>query len=614
LLDREDLIVTQDIADAQRPAHTPPAAPLLADFEPLRRAERILLHAFRTGEIAKAGFRRPLVPSADFTIRGAFVSFLARGGDSRRGEGRSLQLLGAWIEGRIDLRDAVVPESLWFYRCVLDATPRFDGARIGGSVSFPDCLLPGLRAEACAFAEDLVLNSGCTVRSEVRLAGATIGGDLNCERMRLRSSERSTSPSRRRLVAHGARIGGDVILDGGFEADGDVELVGARIAGNLRAGNARLSGNIDSDGMRGDALNLDRVRVAGRVSLGDGFSAAGLVRLTRARIDGDLDCSGAAFDVFGDVAWGGCATLLLDRSKVGGTLMLARLKHPLLGASFIGARVGALVDDVSTWGERLALDGFAYARFAAGAPTDARFRLAWLARQEPAHLRKDFRPGPWRQLIAVLRRTGHNHEARVVAVQRESHLRRIGRVGAGAPRALRWLPRLGHWLFGLLVGYGYRPLRLVAVMAMIWLACAAMYQAAAERGVMAPTNPAIFNDPRYARCRADAVAPRMARNGVPAAGNWTRCADLPVEYPAFRPYAYSLDLLLPLVDLQQEHAWAAASLAADPVPGDEARTIDLWRIATRTLSWFEILFGWAASLTLAAALTGLFDRDRYRSR
>ena len=357
----------------------------------------MLLRAYRSGEIAKVGLRRPLVPSARTTIRGAFVSFLARGGDGASADDKRIEVVGAWLEGRIDLRDATVRGSLWFYRCVFDASPRLDGAHIGGSVSFSDCLLAGLRAEACTFAGGLALNSGCTVRSEVHLARATIGNDLDCERLRLRSSERSTSLPRRRLMADGAHIAGDAILAGGFESDGDVRLVGVRVDGDIRAQGARLTGSIDSEGQRGNALNLDQVRVAGRVCLDRGFSAAGTVRLRRARIDGDLDCNAAAFDVFGDTSFNGNApALLLDRAKVGGSLVLTRLKRPLTGVSLAGAQVDALHDDPTTWGAHITLDGFRYARFAERAPKSARFRLSWLAKQEPAHLNADFRPQPWR--------------------------------------------------------------------------------------------------------------------------------------------------------------------------------------------------------------------------
>lgn len=568
----------------------------------MREAEQLLLRAYLEGSIARVGMRRPMVPSADITVRGELIAFLARGGMNDRIEPQRIQMVGAWVEGRIDLRNAAVPESLWFYRCVFNSAPRLDGAHIGGSVSFPGCLLPGLRAEDCTVAGNLALNSGCIVRSEIRMARATIGRDLNFERLQLCSAESSDTPIQRRVMADGARIAGNAILSGGFEADGDVRLVGLIVAGDLRVSNARLSAELNSEGHRGDALNLDQARVAGNVTLDQGFTATGLVRLRQARIDGNLDCSGAMFDSLGDMAWRGSTTLLLDRIQVGGTLSLTSLQRPLAGASLEGARVGALADDHSTWGERLVLDGFVYGRFDQAAPIGAPFRLSWLRSQEPTHLRRDFRPQPWRQLIDVLRRMGRRDLANEVAMEREAHLRRVGVVGAGVPRLWRWLPRMGHRMFGAVLGYGYRPLRLGAAALVLWLGCGALYWAAAENGAIAPTNLALFNDPRLASCRAG--------NASGDAVNWTRCPDLPPEYAAFQPFAYSLDLLLPFGNLQQRQQWGVTPDASRATRPGETPGLNSWGLATRVLGWYQVLFGWVALLLLGAVLTGAGKRDR----
>ncbi len=144
---------------------------------------------------------------------------------------------------------------------------------------------------------------------------------------------------------------------------------------------------------------------------------------------------------------------------------------------------------------------------------------------------------------------GRPDAAREVAVARESHWRRIGRVGAGLPRPLRWLARWGHGLLGAVAGYGYRPMRLVTALAVMWLACGGLYWAAAENGAIAPSNPAVYNDPRLARCRASVLSAEPV--------NWTRCPELPPEHSAFSPFAYSLDLLLPFIDLRQRGQWTA---------------------------------------------------------
>lgn len=566
----------------------------LADFEPLRRAERILLRACTHGDIARIGLRRPVAGTVDVTVRASLLAFLARGGGPGVQVGaRRIEMLGAWIEGRLDLGDAQIAMTLWFYRCVFDHTPLLDGARVSGSVGFPDCRLPGLMAEGCSVRDDLSLNAGCSVDGEVRLKRAEIGGDLHCARMKLQTGERAIAS--RPLVADGIRVRGDVTLSEGFEAVGELRFVGARIGGDFRAGRARVTGHVDGEGARSAALVLDRAEIGGSVLLDAGFAAAGRVCLRRAVVGGDLDCTAAAFDRVGDAAWDKGVALVLDRAHIGGTLSLRRLQGPLAGASLADAKVKVLADDGSSWGERLVLDGFAYSRFAEGAPVDAAFRLAWLLRQAPAHLGpRDFRAHPWRRLIAVLRKMGHEAGAAQVAIQREHLLRRVGRIGAAAPAGWRWMPRAAHRLFGWFAGFGHRPQRLAGWAIGVWLASAALFWAAAEQGAIAPADPRVWADARFAACRAPDA-------------RWTHCAALPREHPAFEPLAYSLDRLLPLAPLDQARAWQPVALR----PGTGTVFPIGWGEGARALGWLETLFGWFAVLIAIASLAGWTDRDRH---
>lgn len=310
---------------------------------PLLPAESALLRAAASGDIAKVSLRRPRAATLDVRLRAGFVSFLARGGSAdARIKGRRLQIVGACIVGTIDLVGASVPMSLWLYRCLLGAAPRLDGAHVMGSLSFADCAMPGLQAEGCRIDGDLALNAGCSIDGEIVLTRARIARDLDCDRMRRGDS----APSEHRFIADGARIGADVILSGGFESVGEIRFMAAQIGGDLRASAARMTAAIDDTGGRGVALNLDRAQVGGRVILNAGFAAAGQVRLHRACIGTDLDCTGAAFDVAGDASWGeNRAALLLDRARIGGALILRQLREPLQGASLIDARVGTLIDD-----------------------------------------------------------------------------------------------------------------------------------------------------------------------------------------------------------------------------------------------------------------------------
>ena len=561
--------------------------PALSDFEPLLPAERAVLRAAASGAIAKVGYRRPRAPTPEVRLRAEFLAFLARGG----GEGapvadRQLQIMGACVVGRLDLAAATLPLSLWLYRCSFGAAPALDGARVRGNLSFADCALPGLHAEACRIDGDLALNAGCTLGGAVQLARSRIGRHLDCERLHLAGGTDAARAWRQMFVADGAQIGGDVNLCGGVEAVGEVRFVGARIGGDLRASTARMTADIDESGARGVALNLDRVRVGGHVALDAGFSAAGAVLLQQASIGGDLDGSGADFDAVGDTSWGDAgAALRLDRARIGGALILRRLQAPLQGASLADAQVGTLVDDASTWGGGHVLDGFVYTRFGAGAPTDAATRLDWLKRQRPDHLEHDFRPEPWRHAIRVLARMGLEANARELAIGREHQLRAVGAIGRGAPPLLRGPVRLAHDALGLVAGYGHRPLRLLASALLVWLVCGAAYWATAH--AFAPSAALRAAAPQLAACRPD------------------DCPQLPATVPAFQPLLYSLDALLPLADLQQQRHWA-------PVRGALAPEVEAW-VGTpllRLLSGFEAGCGWALLLTWLAGLFGLTDRDR----
>jgi hypothetical protein len=447
---------------------------------------------------------------------------------------------------------------------VFDTTPLFDGARIAGGLAFPDCELPGLLAERCRIEQDLALNAGCSIASEVRLQQARIGGDFNATRLTLSGNDASL-PGRRSLMADGLEVGGDVRMSEGFDAGGEVRFAGARVRGDFLAGNARVNGPVDATGARRCALVLDRIRVDGDVRLDEGFAAAGRVSAKRAQIGGDLDCSGAAFDRVGDAAWGDGISVVLDRARIGGALRLARLQAPLLGASFAGTRVKSLVDDAGTWGERLVLDGFAYSRFGEGAPLDAGFRLAWLERQPGGHLGEDFRMQPWQRVIRVLRRMGHGASAGTLALRREQRLRRAGRIGQSMPAALRWTARAGHALFGALAGYGWRPQRVLGWWLLAWLGGAFFFALAQEAGALKPLG-------------ALAATP-------------------------FSPLAHSLDLLLPGIDLRESSAWTTAPGALSGLD---------WSDAARCVGWGLRLFGALSAALLLVSLAGWADRDRRR--
>jgi hypothetical protein len=89
--------------------------------------------------------------------------------------------------------------------------------------------------------------------------------------------------------------------------------------------------------------------------------------------------------------------------------------------------------------------------------------------------------------------------------------------------------------------------------------------------------------------------------------NWYLCTELPEEYPAFSPLAYSLDVLLPLIDLQQERFWSPLTPTPVHNPLFEYFSLDFKHIIRLAL-WFEMLFGWLASLMLVAVVSTISKR------
>ena len=521
-------------------------------------------------------------------------------------EGRALYADDAVINGSVFLRDG--------FRAIGEV--RLMGAQIGSALvcdagQFDGKESNALMADDAVIKDSVFLGNGFQALGTVRLIGAQIGGDLSCKKGQFNGEGGGA------LSADIAVINGSVLLQDGFQATGEVRLLGAQIGGNLSC----IKGQFDGKG--GDALSADGVDIKGSVFLKDGFQAIGKVRLLEAQIGGSLDCGNGKFD--GKPGDALCA----DRMHVAGSFFFRNLASPVNKLSLAGASVGLLLDDAESWGSDLILDCFTYGSISGGAPTSAAARLVWLDKQRPtlsgqSGAGAEFCPQPWKQLQKVLREMGHAEDARQVAIAFEDRLRHADLIGLSPQhwwRGRKWLYRISargfHYGFRILTGYGYRPIRLLGWFAGVWLACAAFYwfTALPPRNVFAPSNPLVFQNEEYAACvpgsdaaKAEKAKPADAKpSPVKGAGNWYLCEKLRAEYTGFSPLAYSLDVLMPLVDLQQQKDWAPMIPTPKAVWWDELRSSG-WKHITRMVVWMETLFGWLASLLLVAIVSGLTKR------
>jgi hypothetical protein len=195
---------------------------------------------------------------------------------------RGTQIHAARITGALDLAFVSVPFPLRLRRCCLT-----DNA-ILISTDLPALDLAGSRvlsvtADGANVRGDVSLNNGFSAGGEVRLLGAQIGGNLEC------GGGAFKNPGGDALSADRADVEGGVFLRDGFSAEGEVRLLGAQIGGSLECSGGRF----ENPGKK--ALSADGANVKGAVFLSDGFSAEGAVRLLGAQIGGSLTCSGGTF-------------------------------------------------------------------------------------------------------------------------------------------------------------------------------------------------------------------------------------------------------------------------------------------------------------------------------
>ncbi|MFI0446758.1 hypothetical protein [Actinomadura sp. 6N118] len=419
---------------------------------------------------------------------------------------------------------------------------------------------PALNAYVLTVEQDLV----CAFETvgEVRLAGAKVGGHLILDGARL------TNPGRLALKADALTVERSLFCRDGFVAAGEVRLTGAQVGGVCNLTGARLTNP------GGRALSAIRLAVGGDLMCRDGFVAEGELRLNGAHVGGQIEFDGArlvnpgghvieglgmtvdqnlffrdGFAAEGEVYLIGTRVggrlsfidaelsnpqgLALDLEAVSARALVLRLgRAPAGGIDLTNVQVESFRDDAVSWQpSRVTLRGFTFGTLEHD-EIDVRTRLRRLAEQPEGYV-----PQPYDQLAQAYRRDGREEAARRVAIAKQWHRRKV----------LGPFGRLANWLLFLTVGYGYRTW-----LAAVWLA-----------GLLA-VGSLVF-------ARAD-----------------MKQAD--PKGPAFHAFAYTLDVLLPIVDLGQQKAW------------NPEGTVVYW-------SWTLIAAGWILTTAVVAGLTGIIKRD-----
>ena len=186
---------------------------------------------------------------------------------------------------------------------------------------------------------------------------------------------------------------------------------------------------------------------------------------------------------------------------------------------------------------------------------------------------------------------GHRDDANHVLRRKERDLRdanieAIRESGHGVWKIpFLWLSSaLLRWL----VGYGYRP-----ILAMAWgVVLIALLSVAAQKtwqaGDMTPNSAPILVSQKWV-----AATQNYPKN--PGAF-WATPGQAGQDYETFNPVAYAADLLIPIVNLGQEDAWAPSTSRSD------------WGRQMWWLRWIAKGFGWVITALAAGAITGVIRR------
>ncbi|MEH0446385.1 MULTISPECIES: hypothetical protein [unclassified Streptomyces] len=461
----------------------------------------------------------------------------------------------------------------------------------------------GMSVRQAAVFEDFV------AEGDVVFNGSTFGAQLV-----MNSAKLSKSSSGVALMAHRISVKGDLRLSGRFCSEGETDLTGANISGVLclTGGTFKRSGAGDQSDR---VLSLARVVIGQNAYLDTNFQAHGKVTLLDVKIKGSLRCEGGTFENETDTAiyaagikvgrdvelTQGRAEPVNDRrgfiakgsvifsgSQIGGTLNLSggTFQHEEVALDIKGSTVESLIfsDETHISGavdlrrvrvngefqarnnvraRKVRLKGMSYRALSDNSP-DVNSILGWLRDAS-------YDPQVYRQLSSVYQAGGLEGEAKRILV--------AGEKAKFKKRA--WPIRFVGSIFRWTVGYGYHPGYVLVWLAAFEVAGGILFSHLRSDMLLAPI---------YMNATRDMPGSHYPVGAITGASGATDHG-----YPAYQPWLYTLDLLLPIVDLRQSYIW----------------------IPHRAAEWCSMVFiivGWALATALVVGLGSVVARQRQETQ
>jgi hypothetical protein len=486
-------------------------------------------------------------------------------------EGRALDLCDATIRGGVRFqRDRDGDRSR------AAGTVAFNDATIGGVLDCRGGFFSAVRGAALSFRSADVsgqvllgaegAEEGFEAKGQVSLVGATLHAGLECSGALISNpvvdveAEESSGIA---ILADGINVTGMVELaraespKRATSVTGEVRLLGAKISSQLILESGKFS-NPD-----GDALSTDGAHV-GYVFLDGGVSVTGRVRLRGTHIERSLLIKGSTF--IGATGKDGTRLALdLRDVSVGGPFVLNSVSANGV-VDLRGASAGSLVDDAASWG--LSSDSQpangpipeldGFVFDSFGQGAPTDFETRKRwLKRTPKHT-----PRAYLQLVRVWRNAGDETAAKKMAMERFNS--KLDRDGTDfSYKAARWPLRLT-------IGHGYSPFRAVGIGIVLVLITWVLTACARDSDQLVPTHPPAGSSLKASRC--------------------TETQD----HPCLEPFLYALDLSVPVVNFGQRDAWH---------PGQKAG--EFYRVWTTLM----IALGWVLASLIVAGMSGIVRRE-----
>ncbi len=239
----------------------------------------------------------------------------------------------------IDLSLSQIESLLITSKCKVKKGIQLTGAKIDGQLNFKGSTFENSEGDAINAQNAIVYGHAflCNLNQTnfiskgiVDLNQISIRGDLICSGASFGNTKEDKDNNPVALIFDRAKITGSVNMDNGFEAKGEVSFIGAQIAGSLYC----EGGNFYNP--YGRAINAKMIKVEGDVFFDEyknnerSFNAQGEVKLSGAQIAGQLRCCDAKFkgpEKIKEAEYGTpVAALLAKGLRVNGPLFLNNIK------------------------------------------------------------------------------------------------------------------------------------------------------------------------------------------------------------------------------------------------------------------------------------------------